>query len=241
MKIKCLIADDELHARRLLADYISKLPDLELEAQCRNAMEVMQVLHDRQIDLMFLDIQMPDLTGVELLKAIKTKPVVIFTTAFREYALEGYELDVIDYMLKPIAFDRFVQGVNKAVDFIRLNSQDDKKKLMRSSPEVVNDTINLKADYRIYRVKLSDILYIEGLKEYVTFYTDARKYIVLESLRHLEEILPENSFMRIHKSYIINTQKISSLYGNIIEIGKTEIPVGKSYAAEVKGKLFGVK
>jgi DNA-binding LytR/AlgR family response regulator len=239
VKIRCLIVDDEQYARKLLADYVFKLPELDLVAQCRNSMEAMNFLHNESIDLMFLDIQMPDLTGIELLKSLPKKPVVIFTTAYSEYAVEGYQLDVIDYLVKPITFERFVQGVNKAVEHINLLV---KAKLVLPGPESGRDEfINIKADYKIYKIRINDILYIEGLREYVSFYTSERRYIVLESLKKLEIRLPAEQFMRVHKSYIVNTQKIDSLYGNTIEIGKNEIPIGMSYASEVKEKLFGVQ
>jgi DNA-binding LytR/AlgR family response regulator len=238
MKIRCLIVDDEQYARKLLADYVTKLPEMDLVAQCRNSMEAMSVLNNQTIDLMFLDIQMPDLTGIDLLKSLPSKPLVIFTTAYSEYAVEGYQLDVIDYMVKPIAFDRFVQGVNKAVERMKLKAR---AELLTLSREVKTDEfINLKADYKIYKVRINDLLYIEGLREYVSFYTSERRYIVLESLKNLEALLPSEQFMRVHKSYIVNALKIDSLHGNTIEIGKKEIPIGMSYASEVKEKLFGI-
>lgn len=242
MKISCIIVDDEFPARKLLAGYAEKLVYLEVKAVCKNALEAMHALQEHSPDLMFLDIQMPELTGIELLTAIKNKPAVIFTTAYREYALKGYELDVVDYMLKPVSFERFLQGVNKAAEMIRL------KKLQEEAPRPVEffpekkepEYINIKADYKIYKVKLAEILYIEGLKEYVTFYTTERKFIVLESLRNLENKLPANRFRRVHKSYIVNLGRITALYGNTIEIGKTEIPIGKSYADTVKKDLFSL-
>lgn len=239
MKINCLIVDDEQYARKLLAGYVEKIPTLELVKQCKNSMEAIQALQENTIELMFLDIQMPDLTGIEFLKTLHNKPVVIFTTAYQEYALEGYELDVIDYMLKPISFERFIQGVNKATDFINLKNQKTLKSEGIGKPVIQEkDFINLKADYKIYKVKHDEILFVEGLKEYVTFYTNTRKYIVLETLKNLEVNLPSNKFKRVHKSYIVNTEKINSLYGNTIEIGEHEIPIGKSYSEEVKKKLF---
>lgn len=243
MEINCIIVDDEQYARKLLAGYIEKIPNLKLVKQCRNSFEAMEALQDSKIDLMFLDIQMPDLTGVEFLKTLKHKPTVIFTTAYQEYALEGYELDVIDYMLKPISFERFIQGVNKAFEIVKLKNNQDQGLQKNNVPKVEKQTpdfIYLKADYKSYKVKYTDILYIEGLKEYVTYYTKERKYIVLESLKKLEETLPPNQFKRVHKSYIVNTNNITSFYGNIIEIGDQEIPIGKSYAEEVKKFLHSV-
>lgn len=242
MKISCIIVDDELPARRLLAGYAEKLEFLEVKAVCKNALEAMKALQDHKPDLMFLDIQMPELTGIELLNALPDKPAVIFTTAYQEYALKGYELDVVDYMLKPVSFERFIQGVNKAAELIRLRRMQGTSPVPheQKAPNKEDEFINLKADYKIYKVKLNDILYVEGLKEYVTFYTTERKYIVLESLRNLEMKLPAGRFIRVHKSYIINTGKITALYGNTIEIGKTEIPIGKSYADIVKKELFSI-
>ncbi|MCD4734406.1 MAG: LytTR family DNA-binding domain-containing protein [Bacteroidales bacterium] len=243
MEINCIIVDDEQYARKLLDGYAAKLPGLNVKALCRNSMEALNVLQKEKIDLMFLDIQMPDLSGVDLLKTLKNKPFVIFTTAYQEYAIEGYTLDVIDYMLKPISFDRFVQGVNKATDHLLLKKKAEENgtaKILKQSVIPEKDYINLKADYKIYKVKYQDIFYVEGLKEYVTFYTASRKYIVLESLKNLENKLPAEQFMRVHKSYIVNTTKIESLYGNMIEIGGQEIPIGKSYAGTVKKNLFSL-
>lgn len=240
MKVNCIVVDDEQYARKLLAGYIDKIPGLELKNQCKNSMEAMEVLNKSDIDLMFLDIQMPDLTGIDFLKTLSKKPVVIFTTAYQEYAMEGYELDVIDYMLKPISFERFIKGVNKAVEFIKLkNPSDVSTKSTLAETTDIKDHINIKADYKIYKLKHDKILFIEGLKEYVSFYTSDRKYIVLESLKKLELILPSNSFLRVHKSYIINSEKVDSLYGNMIEIGEHQIPIGKSYAEQAKRRLFG--
>jgi len=243
MKIKCLVVDDEQLARKLITSYLEKLPYLELAGECKNAFEAMDALQKQEIDLMFLDIQMPDLTGLELLHSLNHKPVVIFTTAYQEYALEGFQLDVVDYMLKPVAFERFIKGVNKAVELIRLRKgntgRPTKEKQIVSS--AVDEFINLKADHKIYKVRLKDILYVEGLREYVTFYTAGRKYIVLESLKKLEDSLPAPVFMRIHKSYIINTEHLVSLYGNQVQIGEGYVPIGKSYAEEVKRRLFSIE
>lgn len=238
MEIKCIIVDDEQLARNLLESYVKKVPQLTLVRSCKNSMEAIECLQNEDIDLMFLDIQMPDLTGVELLQTLAEKPVVIFTTAYKEYALEGYQLDVIDYMLKPISFERFVQGVNKATEQIKLKTFTHKKEEKEPATKPTKDYITLKADYKVYKVKYDDILYIEGLKEYVTFYTENQKTVVLESLKHLEDILPSQKFMRVHKSYIINKDKVTSLYGNQVEIVDKYIPVGKTYIDEVKKVLF---
>lgn len=239
MKIKCLIADDEHYARKLLEGYVERIPGLELAGLCKNSMEALEQLNQQHIDLLFLDIQMPDMSGIDFLKTLHYKPVVIFTTAYQEYALDGYQLDVTDYMLKPISFERFVKGVNKALDKIRLMRQPAEPALYENlQADEKEDSINIKADYKIYRIKHDKILFIEGLKEYVTFYTPERKYIVLESLKRLEVLLPACKFIRVHKSYIVNITKVDSLYGNMIEIRDHQVPIGKSYAEHVKSILF---
>jgi len=245
MQIHCLIVDDEQFARKLLVDYAEKIPYLTISGQARNAMEAMQLLQTVPVDLMFLDIQMPDLTGIEFLKNIPRRPVVIFTTAYKEYALEGYSLDVVDYLLKPIAFERFVQGVAKATELIRLKSgrQETSHPALTASTSPLpspeqSSTLILKADHKLYKVKTDDILFIEGLKEYVTFHTASRRYVVLESLQRLESTLPDY-FIRVHKSFIVNSRYVQALNGNLIELGNHRIPIGKSYTEKVKEKLFG--
>jgi len=231
MKIKCIIVDDEHLAIKLLEDYISKMPQLELVAKCSGAPEAMSIIQNQTIDLMFLDVQMPDLTGIEFLKSLNEKPVVIFTTAYPEYALDGYALDVIDYLLKPISFERFVMAVNKAISQVKL--------LKAQIPNTEKDFISLKAEHRIYKVHFDNILYIEGLKEYVIFYLKkGNRIITLESLKRLEVVLPDN-FMRIHRSHIINKNEVKSLYGNMVEIGDQKILIGKTYKDEVVKVLFG--
>ena len=240
MIINCLIVDDEQLARGLLESYISKITYLNLKKSCKSALEAIDYLQKDNIDLMFLDIQMPDLTGINLLKSINKKPLVIFTTAYKEFALDGYKLDVIDYMLKPIAFERFLQGSNKAFEQLKLIKAANKinKENAESLDNNQPDYINLKANKKIHKVKFSHIYYIEGLKEYVTFHTKEKKIVVLESLKKLELTLPSNIFIRIHKSFIINTQHIDSLYGNQLEINKQYIPIGKMYLESIKHKFF---
>lgn len=231
MKIKCVIADDEQLARQLLKSYVDKLPQLELVAMCKNAVEVLSVLQQNSVDLLLLDIQMPDLTGIDLLKTVQYPPKVIFTTAYKEYALEGFELNVVDYMLKPIAFDRFVRGINKVQEQLT-----PKTIVPKPEPEVEKSPsknyISVKADHKIYKLNFSDIIYIEGMREYVAFHTSDNKILTLESLKNLEQTLP-NQFMRVHKSFIVNKEKIQSLSGNQIEVNGNSIPVGKSYKKEV--------
>ena len=230
MKVNCIIIDDEYLARTLLEDYIGKLPSLVLAAKCQSATEAMEVLQNEPVDLMFLDVQMPDLTGIDFLKSLKNKPVVVFTTAYPEYALDGYALDVIDYLLKPISFERFVQSVNKATEQIKLMKVQDIDKAKKY--------ITLRAEHRIHKVNHDNILYIEGLKEYVIFHLkEGKRIITLETLKNLEEKLPD-SFLRIHRSYIVNKNDVKSLYGNMVEIGDHRIDIGKTYKEKVVSQLF---
>jgi DNA-binding LytR/AlgR family response regulator len=232
MSYTCLIVDDEQLARKLLKEYVSKVTALELRGMCKNPLEAMEIMQQEQIDILFLDIQMPELTGIEFVKSLKQKPVIIFTTAYSEFALEGYQLDVIDYLVKPFPLDRFVQAVNKAIEFIDL-----KKKASLSGKDSA-EYILLHADHKIYKVALDDIQYIEGLKEYVSYFTKEKRIIVLQSLKSIEETLPADRFIRIHRSYIVPIRKIKTLDGNQVQIGDKLIPIGRSYKEEVLKRVF---
>ena len=235
MKYACLIVDDEQLARKLLEEFVSKIPGLELKGMCKNPLEAMDILQKESIDIMFLDIQMPELTGVEFIKTLQSKPAIIFTTAYSEYALEGYQLDVIDYLVKPFPLSRFIKAVNKAIDYIDLKraaNQKDHGKSMDSNH------VLLHADHKIYKVKYDDILYIEGLKEYVSYFTKEKRIIVLQSLKAIEEMLPSDRFIRVHRSYIVPIDRIKTLDGNQVQIGDKLIPIGRSYKDEVMQRVF---
>ncbi|GAB4327273.1 MAG: LytTR family DNA-binding domain-containing protein [Bacteroidales bacterium] len=233
MKHSCLIIDDERFARELLEEYIGMTPVLELCGSARGAMEGLDLIREHSPDIIFLDIQMPDLTGIELLKTLEKPPVVIITTAYKEYALEGYDLDVADYLLKPFTFERFLKAVNRASKRVENRGRPDEGNQAK-------DLFSFKADGAWYRIPYSDILYIEGLKEYIIIHTETKRYLVLERMHHLEQRLPGEMFLRVHKSFIINTGKATSLYGNTLMIEDREIPVGRTYAAEAKRRLFGL-
>ena len=232
MKYTCLIVDDEQLARQLMAEYVSKVPTLELVGSCKNPLEAMSVLKEKQVDILFLDIQMPELTGVEFLKTMQHKPATIFTTAYSEYALDGYQLDVLDYLVKPFPFDRFLQAVNKASNFIDLQKQ------AQGQSPIGENYVLLHADHKIYKVFYDEIEYIEGLKEYVSYYTNGRRIIVLQSLKSIEQNLPADQFIRIHRSYIVPIKKIKTLDGNQVQIGEKLLPIGRSYKEEVFAKVF---
>ncbi len=234
-KIRCLIVDDEELARNLLQNFIERLPHLEVAGQCKNPLDAMALLQHNDVDLVFLDIQMPGLTGVEFLRSMKISPLVIFTTAYPEFALEGYSLDVVDYLLKPFSFERFVQAVNKASALLNT------KQLPPSSSPTQNsgmDYLLVKADYKLHRIKLDDILYIEGMREYVAYHTPNGRLLALQSLKSLEQELPPDRFIRIHKSYIVPIHKIDALEGNMLLLGKVKLPVGASYREELMKRVF---
>lgn len=217
MSISCLIVDDELLARRLLTDYVSKVPALQLVGTCASALEAQTVLQNHQIDLLFLDIQMPELTGIGFLQSLTTKPATIFTTAYTEYALKGYELAVLDYLVKPISFERFFQAAQRAIEYVG------------QVKNASNDFIFVKSDYKIQKVCYADIDYIEAYGEYVNIFCGKEKIMTLASLSKLEETLPGQLFLRVHRSFIINFSKIDTIQGNTILIKGKEIPLSKSY------------
>lgn len=237
MKYRCLIVDDEELARSLLANFIGRLPHLEVAAQCKDPMEAMAALQQHKVDIVFLDIQMPGLTGVEFLRNLKLSQPVIFTTAYPEYALEGYALDVVDYLLKPFSFERFLQAVNKAIARLG-NNQQNHPDNPTHQPSVEKEFILVKADYKLHRIRLDDILYIEGRREYVAYHTPSGRLLALQSLKSLEEELPADRFIRIHKSYIVPIDKIEALEGNMVHIGKVKLPVGASYKEALMERVF---
>lgn len=230
MKLRCAVIDDEELSRLLMAQYIGKVPQLELVGAYKSPLEFLNILQGNPVDVLFLDIQMPELTGIEFLRSLSQKPVVVFTTAYPEYALEGYELDVADYLVKPFSFERFLHSVQKASALLR-------------TPDA-NATLKthmiINAGHKTFRIEWNDILYVEGLREYVSYYTsDGQRIIALESLKNLEESLPADRFMRVHKSYIVNINKVKMMEGNTLLIHDKKIPVGASYKDEVVRKILG--
>jgi len=225
MQVNTIIVDDEPLALDVLETYIEKMPELNLVKRCVNAFEANEILTNEDIDLMFLDIQMPQLTGIEFVKTLTNPPLVIFTTAFPNYAIEGFELDAVDYLLKPISGERFMKAANKAIAQIKMRSGKDM--------EVDADFIFVKADKKFVKIKFEDILYIEGLKDYVIIKTNQGRVITLQTMKSLEEKLPQRFFKRIHRSYIVGLDRIKAVVGNMVEVieaGKPKhLPVGKNY------------
>ncbi len=231
--IRCLVVDDEPLALHILEDYISKMPFLTLIKATTNPIEALQLVQEGGIDLVFLDVQMPELTGIQFLRIANGKAKVILTTAYSQYALEGYELDVIDYLLKPIAFDRFFKSVQKAQTIIQPSAkQEVKQETSNPQNDFLSDFIFVKTEHKIQKVYLNDILFIEGLKDYISIFTPAERIITLQNMKKMEDALPEKHFIRVHKSYIVSINKIDSIERSRIFIGDKIIPVGDTYRDE---------
>ena len=243
-QLRTLIIDDEHLARKLLSDYVQKIPDLTLVGTCSNAFEALEFLKNESVDLIFSDIHMPDLTGLELIKMLKNRPAVIFTTAYSEFALESYELEAIDYLLKPIAFPRFFQAANKAIERLRMKNTE-KTEIQTTTPPIAESTLHaekdflmVRADHKMYRINFSELIFIEGQSEYVTFHLTTRKITAYYSLKKLEEELPANLFCRVHKSYIIALKSIEVIEGNLISIAGRKITIGKIYKDNLMQQLY---
>lgn len=230
MNINCLVVDDEPLARNLLSDYIKKVPYLTLIGTAENALEAMKVMRENAIDLLFLDIQMPELTGINFLKVLqdKNKPNVILTTAYSEYALESYDLDVVDYLLKPITFERFLKSLEK------ISQRQQVQIPAIQTPENKPDFVFVKDGTKLIKVMLDDILYVEGLKDYVTIHTKQQKIVSLQRLKTLEEQLPATQFIRIHNSYIIALSAISAIHKGEVQMGNVHLPISDSYKKAFK-------
>lgn len=227
--IKTLIIDDEPLAVEILETYVRQVPGLVLVGKCYNALEANQLLNQNEVDLVLVDVQMPQMTGIELVKSLSNPPKIIFTTAYPEFAIQGFELNAVDYLLKPIAFERFVKAVNKVLNTTHGTDR---------SKEISNqDFIFVKADKKLIKLNYEDILFIEGLKDYVIIYTDHSRIVTLQTMKSLEEKLPEQIFVRVHRSYIVNVHKINSIHSDDIEIiVKNQpkiIPIGNNYSENI--------
>jgi DNA-binding LytR/AlgR family response regulator len=227
-KINVLIVDDEPLALDVLENYLMRLPSVHIVGRCQHAMEALQVLHTETVDILFLDIQMPQITGIEFLKSITHPPLTIFTTAYPNYAVDSYELNAIDYLLKPISFERFLKAFNKASEQL-----ENKHKQHEIHEESGADYIFVKSDKKLVKIKYADILYIEGLKDYVIIRTTTGRIITLQTMKSLEDKLPSDKFIRIHRSYIVLLDKIEAIDGASIEIDKKLLPIGKNYRDEL--------
>ncbi|MET0299033.1 MAG: LytTR family DNA-binding domain-containing protein [Flavitalea sp.] len=226
--LRCIVVDDEPPAVRLIADYVKRTPGLECVLASSDVLEALQAVQAGKADLVFLDIQMPELTGIQFMKIVKNNCGIIVTSAYSEYAIEGYEYNVIDYLLKPVTFDRFIIAVEKAKH--RLASS-----VQQTTADV--DHIFLKINNRLQRVNCADIIYIEGLRDYIAIHTSTQKLLSLESLRNIITMLPGSQFIRTHKSYIINKGKVVFVEKNIVSLGAVELPVGETYREAFMHKM----
>ncbi|WP_233509647.1 LytR/AlgR family response regulator transcription factor [Pedobacter chinensis] len=230
IKLNCLIVDDEPIARNLLEGYIGRIPEVLLVKKCKNATEAYEALHETSIDLIFLDIQMPTITGTEFLRSLRRPPLVVFTTAFANFAVEGFELNSVDYLLKPITFERFYQAVQKAID---------RKTPLHPQPmPETPDYIFIKQDSKLVRIDHADIDFLRAEKDFCWIFCGGEvKYFVSMHLKMLEEMLPANKFQRIHRSYLVNLSKIKALKGNTLALRSEEIPIGANYRQLLMEKL----
>lgn len=228
MNIRCIVTDDEPIARKGLQGYIEKIDFLELVAVCENAIELNSILKQQPVDLLFLDIEMPYMTGIELLKNLSQPPKVIFTTAYDKYALQGFELEVLDYLLKPVSFERFLKAANKAYDYF---------KLMEAGTQRA-DHVFVKSDNKLEKIRFDEILFVEALENYIGIYTANKKIVTHSTLKAFQEKLPQQQFIQPHKSYIAALDKINSIEGNVLHIQQYQVPISKYQKEEVLEKII---
>lgn len=234
MKFKFIIVDDEPLARKLIYSHTSKIEDLELVGECSNAIEAANLLRNNSVDLIFLDIQMPEMTGLQFVSTLRNPPAVILTTAFREFAPEAFDLNVIDYLLKPISFDRLLKSVNKFFDIGQINGN--------SGISIVKNEdrfLHIKADRKIHKVGASEIIYIESLDDYVKVHLKDKILVTRETISMLEEKIPNSGFVRIHRSFIVNTKWINTISSDGIELNGKMLPFGRAFKKSALNQLFG--
>jgi DNA-binding LytR/AlgR family response regulator len=236
MKLRCLLIDDEPPALKVLESYMSQINGLEIVGLCRNAIEALDVLHQRSVDVIFLDIKMPKLLGTDFLRNLSQPPRVIFVSAYREYAVESYELDAVDYLVKPVSFERFVKAVAK-LKRITTPDKDAPTPDYKPNPQAF---VYLKVDKHMQKVFINEILYIESWKDYVKlFLTGNKAILVKQSIRSMENLLSEHRFVRVHRSYIVSIDKISGYNGLSIQVNKNDVPIGRLYKQAVMERLNG--
>lgn len=237
--MNCIVIDDEPLAIDLLMDYIDKIPYLDFKKSFTNPIEGLTFLQESKVDLVFLDVELPFLSGIEFVRCMQSKPQIIFTSAYEKYALAGYDLEITDYLIKPILFERFFKAVSKAYSRYKaqMNSTGYKEMPAVTEKESHLDFIMVKTGYNTVNLSLNDILYIEGLKDYVKIYTQDKTIMTLNSLKRLQDILPETRFIRVHRSFIVALQKIDSIQRNRIVIGKNYVPVGENFKNAFKDAI----
>src|SRR5580658_7023418 len=231
MKLKCVIIDDEPIARKVLQEYIEEIEFLELAGQAENPLKAMAILNAQDVDILLLDINMPKINGIDFLKSSRSTASVIITTAYAEYAVESYGLDVLDYLVKPIGFERFLKACNKALEVAEL------KKLGKGQPQKPGDHFFIKSNNQIEKVFYNDLLYAEAMLNYVMLYTAARKMMVYVTIKSLEEQLPADQFIKVHKSFIVNISKVKRIEGNVLDIGNEKITISQSLREKVVAEI----
>lgn len=222
--MNCIAVDDEPLALDIIEAYVSKHPELNLVARCNNAAEASEVLKKHKVDLMFLDIQMPEITGLSFVKSLENKPLFMFTTAYPDYALEGFELDAIDYLLKPIAYDRFEKGVDKALEYYKIKQNADV-----AESDLENEHFFVKANQKLIKLSYSEIYYVEAFADYVKIFLADKKIVTLQTMKNMEKKLPAELFSRVHRSFIVNRNHVASFSTSICEVNEVKIPIGKNY------------
>lgn len=232
--LQCIVVDDEPIARDIVISYINQVPYLKLAGSCKDAFEAMEIVKEKNIDLMFLDINMPRLTGMSMLRTVKTAPDVIITTAYSEFAVEGFELSVTDYLLKPFSFERFVQATEKVVKKRR------EPTVISNIPDETNNYIFVKSDKKKIKININEINFVESYRNYVNIYTSNEKVITKQTLTDFEKQLPHNSFIRIHQSYIVAFRNIKFIEGNRLSLGEKQLPIGRVFRDNLL-KMFSNK
>jgi|TARA_B100000809_G_scaffold107967_1_gene106461 DNA-binding LytR/AlgR family response regulator len=232
-KITCVIVDDEPIAREILASFVAKIPNLELVKTYKNAIEALEISHQQKIDLFFLDINMPEISGLSLAKSIHKKSKIIFTTAYREYAVDGFNLQAVDYLLKPISFDRFLQAINTYFQGVSIIE----KQVKVTETNQKNDFVFVRSDRKMIKINFDEILYVESLSDYIKIHLKDKTIVTRETISNLETKLPAKNFLRIHRSFIVNLKKAVSYTNEFVEIGKNAIPISRTYKENVLKKL----
>ena len=235
MSIKCIIIDDEPLAINVIEDYLKNFDNIEIVAIFNNPLKAYSILEQEKIDVIFLDINMPQMTGFTFIESLSNKPLIVFTTAYREYAVKSFELDILDYLVKPIPFNRFLKTINKIYQQVYITNSSIGSALQQE-PHIF-----LKVNKKLIKVNLNDILYIESLKDYIKVITSLGDYVVHKSLSAITEELPDSNFIRVHRSYTISINKIAAIDGNLIELSDRKIPIGRNYLKTAKERIFNVK
>ena len=231
-KIQCIVVDDEPIAREIIQSYLEKVQNIEMIASCKNVVEALQILNSQSVDLIFLDINMPEISGLTLAKSVNSRTKIIFTTAYREYAVEGFDLQVVDYLLKPISFERFLKAVQKYFDLhvsVKMSSE--------ASREESQDSIFVRSDRKMIKVRFEEIEYVESLSDYIKIYTHKDVIVTRETIKNIESKLPARDFLRVHRSFIVSLKGIDSYTNEFVEVGKKAIPISRSYKETTLEKL----